>query len=107
MVVLESSHYVLVGVAGFFAVVWALMTMGVVSTRNHDLHKEKHAHMDNLGRIINETYGYMESINDDSHNALECSNCNVVRAHLHNGQINSAHEAAKMHHDVYHFFRDY
>ena len=40
MVILEASHYILIGVAGFFVIVWALMRMGIVSTRNHDLEKE-------------------------------------------------------------------
>ena len=107
MVVLEASHYILIGVAGFFVIVWALMSMGIVSTRNHDLEKEKHAHIDNLSQVISQTYGYLESMNDNSHSALSCGNCNVVRAHLHKGEVNRALESAKMHHDVYHFFKDY
>tara|TARA_Y100000034_G_C6884383_1_gene405850 strand:- start:1784 stop:2083 length:300 start_codon:yes stop_codon:yes gene_type:complete len=99
MVVLEAPHYILLGVAGFFAIVWALVGMGVVKTRDHSLHKEKHAHLDNATRVIEETYRLMEHIPRENHDG--------IRAHLHRGEINTALESAKINHDVYHFFRDY
>jgi len=99
MVVLEAPHYILIGLTGFFAVVWSLLSMGIVSVREHELHTEKHAFMDHAEKTIEQTYSYLERI--------PVENRDAIRAHLHRGELNHALEAARLNHDVYHFFRNY
>ena len=99
MVVLEAPHYVLISLVGFFAVVWALMSMGVVRTREHGLHAEKHAFTENPVKTIEATYTYLEQVPSE--------NRDQARAHLNRGELHAALESARLNHDVYHFFRNH
>ncbi|SVC91257.1 uncharacterized protein METZ01_LOCUS344111 [marine metagenome] len=99
MVILEAPHYVLMGLLGFFAIVWSLLSMGVVRTRDHDLHTEKHAFTENAIKTIETTYNYLEQI--------PIENRDQARAHLHRGELHAALESAQLNHDVYHFFKNH
>jgi len=99
MVVFEAPHYILMGLAGFFAVVWSLISMGVVRTRDHELHTEKNAFTENAVKTIEATYTYLEKI--------PMANREESRAHLHRGELHRALESAKLNHDVYHFFKNH
>ena len=99
MVILEAPHYVLMGLVGFFALVWSLMSMGVVRTRDHELHSEKNLFTENAVKTIEATYNYLEQI--------PAENRDQSRAHLHRGEIHAALDSARLNHDVYHFFKNH
>jgi hypothetical protein len=99
MVILEAPHYVLMGLAGFFAIVWAMLSMGVVRTRDHSLHAEKHAFTENAVKTIEATYVYLEQV--------PVENRDQARAHLHRGELHAALESARLNHDVFHFFKNH
>ena len=99
MVILETPHYVLMGLVGFFAIVWSLMSMGVVRKRDHELHAEKHAFTENAIKTIESTYNYLEQV--------PIENRDQARSHLHRGEIHAALESARLNHDVYHFFKNH
>jgi hypothetical protein len=99
MVILEAPHYILMGLVGFFAIVWSLLSMGVVRTRSHELHAEKHAFSENAIKTIETTYNYLEQI--------PIENRDQARAHLHRGELHAALESARLNHDVYHFFKNH
>jgi|TARA_B100001105_G_C22094102_1_gene316254 hypothetical protein len=99
MVILEAPHYVIMGLLGFFAVIWSLMSMGVVRTRDHELHEEKHAFTENAIKTIETTYNYLEQVPTE--------NRDQARSHLHRGELHAALESARLNHDVYHFFRNH
>ena len=40
MGIITAPHFVLIAIVGFFAVVWSLVSMGVIKTRDHSLHAE-------------------------------------------------------------------
>ena len=99
MGIITAPHFVLIAIVGFFAVVWSLVSMGVIKTRDHSLHAEKNAFINNAVKTIEATYTYLEQIPSEHRDQ--------ARAHLHRGEINNALESARINHDVYHFFRNY
>jgi len=94
----EPVHYVFLGVATFTALLWTLVSMGTIKLRSNDLHIEKGKHIEGMIRSIEETYSIMESIPTVNHGK--------IRKHLEDGEINKALEVARVHHDVYHFFKN-
>lgn len=96
---LETTTYIFLGLIGCFAVLWALMSMGVVSTRDHDLYTEKEKYIEQAVENIEQTYHYLED--------LPHHNRDKIIMHLDRGEVNSALDAARSYHDVYHFFRNY
>jgi len=97
--VLAGVHYIFLGVIGFAGVVWALSSMGVIKSRNHDLHSRKHQHIDSAIKTIELTYEYMDALPE--HTRAK------VFDHLDNHMLGHALETARAHHDVYHFFKNF
>ena len=95
----NANNYVFLGVLGFVAMVWVLSSMGVVKSRNHELYIAKQRHIKQAVTNIDKAYEYMDSL--PVHARAK------VIEHLDNGMINHAVEAARAHHDVYHFFKNF
>lgn len=96
---LDVTTYIFLGLVGFFAMLWALMSMGVVSTRNHDLYTEKEKYIEQITANIEQAYHYLED--------LPHHNRDKIRMHLDNGEVSRALDTARSYHDVYFFFRNY
>lgn len=96
---LETTTYIFLGLVGFFAMLWALLSMGIVSTRDHELYVEKEQYIEQITDRISKTYEYLED--------TPFHNRDKVRAHLDRGEVNAAHDLAKAAHDVHFFFRNY
>ena len=94
-----ANNYVFLGVLGFIAMVWVLSSMGIVRGRDHELFVAKQRHVKQAMDNINQAYGYMESL--PTHARAK------VIEHLDHGMLNHAVEAARAHHDVYHFFKNF
>ena len=96
---LETTTYIFLGLIGFFAVLWAMMSMGVISTRDHNLYTEREKYIEQVVENINQTYHYLED--------LPHHNRDKIKMHLDRGEVNQALDVARSYHDVYHFFRNY
>lgn len=97
--VLQPVHYILLGLAGFSSIVWSLISMGVIKTRDSELYTEKERYIQQAVNSIEETYRIMESMPKVSHDN--------IRSFLDQGQYTKALEEARVHHDVFHFFKNY
>jgi len=96
---LETVHYIILGVVAFVGIVWVLSSMGIIKRRDAELHKRKRVHMEIAMRNIEEVYGYLDNLPEHSRAA--------VFEHLDNGMITHALDAARSNHDVYHFFQNF
>jgi len=96
---LETVHYIILGVVAFVGIVWVLSSMGIIKNRASSLRSRKREHMQLAMRNIAQTYSYLENLPEHSRAA--------VYEHLDNGMINHALDAARSNHDVYHFFKNF
>ncbi len=93
------ATYVLLILIGVFATFWALLSLGVVSTRDPGLYSEKEHYIEKITSEIDQTYRYL---GDMPHH-----NRDKIRRHLDRSEVGNALNAAKSYHDVYFFFRNY
>ena len=97
--ILQPIHYVFLGVTTFATLIWTLGSMGIIKPRNNELYQAKEKHIEEAVRTIEETFSIMEGI--------PAINRTAIVEHLENGEYNRALGAARVHHDVYHFFQNY
>lgn len=97
--ILNEVYYIFLGVIGFVGIIWALSSMGVIQPRDHELHSNKHRHIENAIRTIETTYEYLEALPEHARAK--------VYEHLDDGMLNHALETARAHHDVYFFFKNF
>ena len=105
--VVEPYYYILLALAGSVAVVWTLLSMGVISKKrkmsgladSRSLVRERNAYIKNSRVSIMETYSYLKDVPE--------GNRDKVRDYLDQGMLSHALESAKAYHDVYHFFKNY
>lgn len=92
-------HYVVLGVAACVALLWTLVSMGAIKPRDHGMYTEREKHMDAARHAIEETYHIMENI--------PAVNRDNIRGFLEKGEFFRARDEARLHNDVYHFFKNY
>lgn len=95
----DAAYYAILGVAGFAALGWTLLSMGVIKPRDHSLHVEREKHHEHARHCIDATFEIME--------AIPAVNRDNIRSHLDKGEYTRALEVAQIHHDVFHFFKNY
>ena len=99
VILVSANNYVFLGVLGFISLVWVLSSMGIVKSRDHELHIAKQRHIRQALTHIDNAYSCLESLPPHAR-------AKVIE-HLDNGMLRHAEEAAKAHHDVYHFFKNF
>jgi len=103
----EPYYYILLTLAGSVAVVWTLLSLGVISRKKgkgrlaarRSLVKERNAYITNSRLSIVKTYDYLAGTPETSRDK--------VREYLDQGMLSHALESARSYHDVYHFFKNY
>jgi len=92
-------HYVVLGVAGCLALLWTLLSMGAIKLRDHSMYTEREKHIEAARHAIEETFHIIEQI--------PAVNRDNIRDFLDKGEFFRARDEARLHNDVYHFFKNY
>jgi len=96
---LEAIHYIFLGLLGSITILWTLVSMGYVEPRNDELYTRKEGYIESAIHSIENTFEYLADL--PPHHRPK------VYEHLDEGRLHNAHDAARSHHDVFHFFKNF